>query len=112
VLKVKINKITKWVSLGVLTVIAINYVTWIANEINERINSKFNIYIDNWTTGIMPVIFLALDCLVLLVGLAWICKNLKKDKEFRGNTKWMTAHFILLVLTLVSFIIGPIFGPD
>jgi hypothetical protein len=101
-LKVKIKKTTTWVSYGVLTVIAINYVALITYCINNKYNDYFGTFW-TWTYVVIPTFFLALDCMVLLAGLAWICKKLIVDKQFKGNTKWMAAHAILLVVTLISF---------
>jgi hypothetical protein len=102
-MQVKRNKITTRISYGVLLVIAINYLTRIANDMIKKEN---NPSIDAMTDRYMPAFLLAIDCIVLLVGLVWICKKLRVDLQFKGNTKWMTIHSILLLLTLVSFIIA------
>ena len=48
--------------------------------------------------------FLLIDCVLLLVGLVWICHSLKHDKEVMGNEKWMLIHNILLFTALGAWI--------
>jgi hypothetical protein len=110
-LKVKIKKTTTWVSYGVLTVIALNYVALITYCINNEEEEEIFDYIYfhfgriwTWTYIRIPTFFMSLDCMDLLAGLAWICKKLRVDTQFKGNTKWMAAHAILLVVTLASFL--------
>jgi hypothetical protein len=52
----------------------------------------------------IPTLFLTADCVLLLIGLVWICKSLKHDPQVMGNEKWMCLHTILLILTLGAWI--------
>jgi hypothetical protein len=48
----------------------------------------------------LPQLFIAIDCLLLLIALIWICRSLKHDKHVMGNEKYMVLHSALLLMTL------------
>jgi hypothetical protein len=97
---IKVRKVTGKISYVVIGLIAINYLLSIANVINYRINGQFSDKIDNWTYVFIPTMFLIADCVLLLIGLVWICKSLKHDPQVMGNEKWMCLHTILLIITI------------
>jgi hypothetical protein len=91
-----------------LTIISIDYLTFIVLCIYSRVNGE--VFDPNYksTTGFktycnISSVFFAIESLVCFAGMAWICKNLKRDPKFKGNTKWMAVHFFWLVLITVSF---------
>jgi hypothetical protein len=100
---IKVRKVTSKISYVVIGLIAINYLVSIGNLINLRINFKNN-KIDSWTYYYIPTFFLTADCVLLLIGLVWICHSLKDDPEVMGNEKWMCMHTILLIITLGAWI--------
>jgi hypothetical protein len=54
------------------------------------------------TTYYIPSAFLLLDCILLTVGLAWICHSLKHEPQVMGNEKWMAVHSLLIFLLFGS----------
>ena len=76
---VRIRKITGKISYVVVGLIALNYLVNIATWISYRVNGQFNHKIDDWTFTYIPAIFLTADCVLLLIGLVWICHSLKHD---------------------------------
>jgi hypothetical protein len=87
----------------VICFIAINYLLNIAMRIDYRINGQFS-YKIIWTVFYIPTFFFTADCVLLLIGLVWICKSLKHEPQVMGNEKWMCLHTILLIITLGAFI--------
>jgi hypothetical protein len=75
---IKVRKVTSKISYVVIGLIAINYLVSIGNLINLRINFKNN-KIDSWTYYYIPTFFLTADCVLLLIGLVWICHSLKDE---------------------------------
>jgi hypothetical protein len=102
---VRIRKITGKISYVVVGLIALNYLVNIATWISYRVNGQFNNKIDDWTFTYIPAIFLTADCVLLLIGLVWICHSLKHDPQVMGNEKWMGLHTFLFVLTLGAWIV-------
>jgi hypothetical protein len=98
---IKIRKVTSKISYAVVGLIAINYLIYIADFANNRINHKLDTSkIYDWTYMNIPSFFLTADCALLVIGLVWICHSLKHDPKVMGNEKWMAVHTILLILTL------------
>ena len=101
---IKVRKVTSKISYVVIGLIAINYLFAIANSISDIINGQFSYKIDNWTYVFIPTMFLIAECVLLLIGLVWICKSLKHEPQVMGNEKWMCLHTILLIITLGAWI--------
>ena len=101
---IKVRKVTSKISYVVIGLIAINYLLHIAMWIYWRINGQFSYKIYTWTYLYIPSLFLTADCVLLLIGLVWICRSLKHDPQVMGNEKWMCLHTILLSITLGAFI--------
>jgi hypothetical protein len=101
---IRVRKVTSKISYVVLGIIAINYLISIANVVNSRINGKESIKIYRWNYEYIPTIFLTADCVLLVIGLVWICRSLKHDPQVMGNEKWMCIHTILLIITLGAWI--------
>ena len=97
---IRIRKITKKISYACLALITTNYLVSIAHEIYYRINGTYSEKLDNWTILYIPNTFLLADCVLLLIGLVWICHSLRYDRQVMGNEKWMAIHTGLLILTL------------
>jgi hypothetical protein len=53
-------------------------------------------------TYILPMSFLAIDCLLLFIALIWIYQSLKHDKHVMGNEKFMLLHAVLLLVVVGS----------
>jgi hypothetical protein len=101
---IKIRKVTSKISYVVIGLIAINYLVSLANVISKRINGQLSLKIITWTYVYVPTLFLTADCVLLLIGLVWICNSLKHDPQVMGNEKWMCLHTILLSITLGAWI--------
>jgi len=63
-------------------------------------NDTYSDKLVNWTYYYIPTTCLLADCVLLLIGLIWICHSLRHDTQVMGNEKWMAIHTGLLVLTL------------
>jgi hypothetical protein len=75
-----------------------------------NVNGQYSYKINSWTFTYIPTLFLTADCVLLLIGLVWICHSLKHDPQVMGNEKWMCLHTILLIITLGAFIYYSIFS--
>jgi len=104
----KVRKVTRIISYVCVALISLNYLIRIAYGIDYRINGTYNVSLVNWTAFYIPTFWLFIDCVLLLVGLVWICHSLRDDPLVMGNEKWMAIHTGLLLLNLGANIYGTI----
>jgi hypothetical protein len=99
---IQIRKITQKISYVCIAIIVLNFLIDIIMWINWRISGELSMDIDHWTLLWIPCFFLLIDCILLLIGIIWICNSLRYDKQVMGNEKWMAVHTALLSITLGS----------
>ena len=100
----RVRKVTRIISYVCVALITLNYLVFIAYKIDHRINGTTNDSLVNWTGFYIPNTWLFIDCVLLLVGLVWICHSLRHDPQVMGNEKWMAIYTGLLLLTLGAYI--------
>jgi amino acid permease len=98
----KVRKVSNIMSYIFIGLIAINYVTYIAYEINYRINGwgviNNNLY--DYPMRYFPTFIAAFDCVVLVIGLVWICCNLCRDSSVKVNKCCVCVHPLLILISL------------
>jgi hypothetical protein len=76
---IQARKVTRKISYAGITVIVLNYLInityWISVRANGTILNELNI-VDSWTFNYFPCVFLGIDCVLLFIGLIWICHSL------------------------------------
>jgi hypothetical protein len=100
---IKARGITGKISITVVLIIMANYCMYIVDSyISVFKHQNANETLSKWTAIYLPNIFLGADCILLGIGLVWIFKSLRHDKQVMGNEKFMLLHSVLLSLTLGS----------
>ena len=80
--KHEINRgVTLKINYVCVAIISINYLILFANYgIYRRITGDYNHTLYNWTSNIIPGVFLLAFCILLLASLVWIFHSLRYDK--------------------------------
>lgn len=101
---VQVRKVTSKVCYTGIAIIIVNYIINLSIAIAYRINGYKNEPLSHWTFLYIPAGFLLTDCVLLTIGLVWICHSLKHEPHLLGNEKWMCVHTSLLIITLGSYL--------
>jgi hypothetical protein len=74
-----VRKVTRKISYLGIAIIIINYIVNLSVFIAYRINGYKNDLLNHVTFLYIPAVFLCIDCVLLVIGLAWICRSLRHE---------------------------------
>jgi hypothetical protein len=102
---VQVRKFTSKVRYVVIGMIISNYLVQIGGAIIPmRFDNEHHDKLTIWTTYYIPSVFLLIDCIVLIIGMAVICAKFKHNYHVMGDARWMSVHAALMIINLGNFV--------
>ena len=106
----QVRKCSRKINYLGISLILINYLVYFGNTgillraTGGPDDGHYSQAIQTWTYFYMPSIFTGIFALILFVALLLIYSVLRRDKEVKGNEKWMCIHFFLVIILTGSLV--------